>query len=122
LLDVTTVSPVATRTVLAPRRLASAPSRSLGQVAATRAVAAKSGTTRAAASLRRAAAPGQLVNRDVPRIGDWPTGPVSLSSSTTGLPLAVALGGLVLALAAARGVARMRHPRTDDPDLSFPSA
>lgn len=115
LLDVTTVSPVAARTVLAPRRLAIGPGHSLVQVTSARAVRA------AAAAVTRAAAPAQVVNRELSHVGAWPAGPVSLRNQANGLPMAVALGGLVLALAAARGVSRMRQPRTDDPDLNFSS-
>lgn len=120
LLDLTSVSPVAARNVLAPRRLASS-QVSVGQVSVARAADARAATARRASSVAPVAAPVQVVNRAVPPIGAWPGGPVSWPSGTADLPLSIALGGLILALAAARGVSRMRHPQTDDPDLSFPT-
>ena len=65
----------------------------------------------------------QAVSRELPRIGQWPSGPSALINTGADLPLSVALGGLVLALAAARGVAQMRHQRSeDDAELTFASS
>ena len=65
-------------------------------------------------------APVQTVSRALPRIGAWPAGPGAMTKTGTDLPLSLALGGLLLALAAARGVAGMRHPKSDDDGhLSF---
>jgi hypothetical protein len=104
LLDIGTAAAAAPRHVLAVRT-----------VATTRVLVVQRNSRSATV---RVQAP-QAVSKELPRIGAWPAGPSTLTSARADLPLSLALGGLLLALAAARGVARMRHPRTDDSHLSF---
>jgi hypothetical protein len=105
LLDVTPVTP---RRALAARQLS------------PRTLVAQTNSRPAAAPVHRPAAPLQTVSKELPRIGAWLPGPGSMTKTGTDLPLSLALGGLLLALAAARGVAGMRHPRSeDDGHLTF---
>ena len=102
LLDVTLVTPGSPQGVLAARKVS------------TRSLAAQGSSRRASASVHAAQGPTQVIRKELPRVGVWPSGPGALTRTGADLPLSLALGGLLLALAAARGVARMRHPRSDD--------
>ncbi|MCW2545470.1 MAG: hypothetical protein JWM40_3022 [Frankiales bacterium] len=105
LLDLTSVAPATPRRVLAAR-----------QLVITRAPVVQASSRSLAVPARAT----QVISRELPRIGAWPAGPSAMTNTGADLPLSIALGGLLLALAAARGVAGMRHPRSDDDgDLTF---
>lgn len=103
LLDVTAVTPAAAHRTVVLRHSATG-----------------AGGTVVVGSHRHAvAAESPLVTRTLPRIGSWPSGASGFAPAASDAPLSLALGGLLLALAAARGVARVRHARPEDPDLTF---